>query len=320
MDSKRRTRDSFTILSTLAILVLVLFIVWSGGWTNIFILTLRIKKICIFIMVSVCSSIATLAFQGIVNSRFLTPSILGVEAYYRLLQTILLFFVIRFFSSSINPEWQFLMVTGLMVVSFFLLSRFSWKKISFDLHTVLLIGLVISMLFNSIASFFQVLMDPNEYDQLQMRLFPTFQNVSNSVLILATFIALPVVISLWRKRRLLEVLALGPEQAINLGVDADKEVKKVFLQVILLSAIPAVLVGPMIFLGFTAANLAYQLFRTYRMHILFLGASLIGFIALGLSQFIVEQILELQTNASILIEWGGGILFFALLWKERDQL
>lgn len=301
-------------------LLAVLFIGWGGAFTNVFIVQLRAKKLAIFALVSICSAFSTITFQAIVNSRFLSPGILGIESYYRLLQTLWIFFGFRILTVPIGAAGQFLVVTSLMVLSFLLLGKFSFQNVRFDLHTVLLIGLVISMLFNSLSTFFQVLMDPNEYDQLQMRLFPTFQNVSNSVFYLAALLALLVLLSLWRKRKTIEVLAMGTEQAINLGINANREIRMIFLHIIILATIPAVLVGPMIFLGFTTANVAYLLLKTYRMALLLIGGSVIGFLALLISQFLVEQVFELQTNASIMIEWLGGILFFVLLWKERDQL
>lgn len=303
----------------ISLALLVLYVIWGNGLAYPLIMQLRLKKVLIFLLVGVSSSVATIAFQCIVNSRFLTPGILGIESFYRLIQTLLYFFGYRLIQTNLNQVTQFVLVVGIMVICFWGLSRYSWQNISYDLHTVLLIGMVIGMLLNSTSTFFQVLMDPNEYDRLQMKLFPTFQNVDTFVLVCAILMIIPILISLWRNRKTLEVLRMGIEQAVNLGIDTNKEIKKVFLQIIILSAISAALVGPMMFLGFTTANLAYILFRTYRMDILFIATSMLGFIALLFGQFIVEQLFQFQTNASIIIEWLGGILFFALLWKERKQ-
>lgn len=309
----------FKPLLFIAVSTLLLYVFWGNAFAYPLIMQLRAKKVLIFLLVGVSSSISTIAFQCIVNSRFLTPGILGIESFYRLIQTLLYFFGYRFIQTNLTPMTQFIAVIAIMVLSFWGLSRFSWKNISYDLHTVLLIGMVIGMLFSSISTFFQVLMDPNEYDRLQMKLFPTFQNVDSVVLLIAVFLIIPIFISLWNNRKTLEVLRMGTEQAVNLGIDTNRQIKKVFLQIVILSAISAALVGPMMFLGFTTANVAYLLFRTYRMNVLFIATSLLGFIALVLGQFLVEQIFHFQTNASIIIEWFGGILFFVLLWKERKQ-
>lgn len=315
----KKSQFPFKALLIITVITFLLYIFWGNTFAYPLIIQLRAKKVLIFLLVGVSSSISTLAFQCIVNSRFLTPGILGMESFYRLIQTLLYFFGYRFIQTNLLPATQFLLVVAIMVLSFWALSRFSWQNISYDLHSVLLIGMVIGMLFSSISTFFQVLMDPNEYDRLQMKLFPTFQNVNTLVLILAILLVVPIFISLWNNRKTLEVLRMGTEQAVNLGIDTNKQIKKVLLQIVILSAISAALVGPMMFLGFTTANLAYLLFQTYRMDVLFLATSMLGFIALLMGQFMVEQLFQFQTNASIIIEWFGGILFFALLWKERKK-
>ena len=315
----KKSQFPFKSLLIITVVTFLLYLFWGNTFAYPLIIQLRAKKVLIFLLVGVSSSISTLAFQCIVNSRFLTPGILGMESFYRLIQTLLYFFGYRFIQTNLLPATQFLLVVAIMVLSFWALSRFSWQNISYDLHSVLLIGMVIGMLFSSISTFFQVLMDPNEYDRLQMKLFPTFQNVNTLVLILAILLVVPIFISLWNNRKTLEVLRMGTEQAVNLGIDTNKQIKKVLLQIVILSAISAALVGPMMFLGFTTANLAYLLFQTYRMDVLFLATSMLGFIALLMGQFIVEQVFQFQTNASIIIEWFGGILFFALLWKERKK-
>lgn len=315
----KKSQFPFKSLLIITVVTFLLYLFWGNTFAYPLIIQLRAKKVLIFLLVGVSSSISTLAFQCIVNSRFLTPGILGMESFYRLIQTLLYFFGYRFIQTNLLPATQFLLVVAIMVLSFWALSRFSWQNISYDLHSVLLIGMVIGMLFSSISTFFQVLMDPNEYDRLQMKLFPTFQNVNTLVLVLAILLVIPIFISLWNNRKTLEVLRMGTEQAVNLGIDTNKQIKKVLLQIVILSAVSAALVGPMMFLGFTTANLAYLLFRTYRMDVLFLATSLLGFIALLMGQFMVEQVFQFQTNASIIIEWFGGILFFVLLWKERKK-
>ena len=315
----KKSQFPFKALLIITVVTFLLYLFWGNTFAYPLIIQLRAKKVLIFLLVGVSSSISTLAFQCIVNSRFLTPGILGMESFYRLIQTLLYFFGYRFIQTNLLPATQFLLVVAIMVLSFWALSHFSWQNISYDLHSVLLIGMVIGMLFSSISNFFQVLMDPNEYDRLQMKLFPTFQNVNTLVLVLAILLVIPIFISLWNNRKTLEVLRMGTEQAVNLGIDTNKQIKKVLLQIVILSAISAALVGPMMFLGFTTANLAYLLFRTYRMDVLFLATSLLGFIALLMGQFMVEQVFQFQTNASIIIEWFGGILFFVLLWKERKK-
>ena len=61
----------------------------------------------------------------------------------------------------------------------------------------------------------------------------------------------------------LDVISLGKEQAINLGVDYDYVEKSVSRCAILIS-IATALVGPITFLGLLVANVAYQFINTYQ--------------------------------------------------------
>ena len=287
---------------------------------NRIIMKLRSTKLLTFAVISISTAFATVSFQTIVHSNFLTPSILGVESFYRLLQTVLMFFSFSLLGSQLNAEWQFVFLVFLMLGSYFLLYRLSWNRKNYDMQIILMIGLVMGTFFNSISSFMQVLMDPNEYDKLQTKLYASFQNINDSVLVLAVPIALFSIISLWRKRKVLEVMGLGTQTAKNLGISVEKETKLTFMHVILLMTVSAALVGPMMFLGFVAANIAYRLFRTYCLNYLLPGASLLSFVMVVAGQFLAEEVFKLQTNLSILVELFGGIYFFWLLWKERSKL
>jgi iron complex transport system permease protein len=231
-----------------------------------------------------------------------------------------MFFSFSLLGSQLNAEWQFVFLVFLMLGSYFLLYRLSWNRKNYDMQIILMIGLVMGTFFNSISSFMQVLMDPNEYDKLQTKLYASFQNINDSVLVLAVPIALFSIISLWRKRKVLEVMGLGTQTAKNLGISVEKETKLTFMHVILLMTVSAALVGPMMFLGFVAANIAYRLFRTYCLNYLLPGASLLSFVMVVAGQFLAEEVFKLQTNLSILVELFGGIYFFWLLWKERSKL
>ncbi|CZR01642.1 iron chelate uptake ABC transporter family permease subunit [Trichococcus ilyis] len=320
MKNASKNRIVMKRLAILAVAVACLFFFWDLGNASRFIIGWRSTKLLTFSVISISTAFATVSFQTVVLSNFLTPSLLGVESFYRLLQTMLMYFSFSFLGSQLSAERQFLFLVFLMLGSYFLLYRLSWQRYNYDMQIILMIGLVMGTFFNSISSFMQVLMDPNEYDKLQTKLFASFQNINGSVLVLAAPIALFSVISLWRKRKVLEVLGLGTQTAKNLGVAVEKETKLAFMHAILLMTVSAALVGPMMFLGFVAANIAYRLFRTYCLNYLLPGASLLSFVMIVAGQFIAEEVFKLQTNVSILVELFGGIYFFWLLWKERGKL
>ena len=87
---------------------------------------------------------------------------------------------------------------------------------------------------------------------------------------------------------------LGKEQAINLGVDYDRCIRRLLLGVTLAIAVATAMVGPISFLGLIIANLARQLLRTYRHTQLILGSALFGMIVLVGGQIIVRACIYLR--------------------------
>ena len=164
-----------------------------------------------------------------------------------------------------------------------------------------------------------VLIDPNDFIVLQSKMFASFNNVNTDILLIVIIIVIGIGCFIYKDINKLDVMLLGRETAINLGVDHDKLSKKILLIVALLVSISTALVGPINFLGFLVVNLSYHLFKTYKHSYLMAGASLISIIALVGGQFIVERILNFSSTVSIIINFIGGIYFIYLLIKQAKN-
>ena len=81
-------------------------------------------------------------------------------------------------------------------------------------------------------------------------------------------------------------------------------------------AISTALVGPMTFLGFLVATLAYQFADTYDHRYIFPMATLIGFVVLTGSYFVMNHIFYAQGIVSIIIELVGGLVFLAVILRK----
>jgi iron complex transport system permease protein len=176
--------------------------------------------------------------------------------------------------------------------------------------------MILGALLGSLVTFLQVLIDPVEYLSLQSRLFGNFTNVKADLLYIAIGILIIAFIYGYLIMDKLDVMSLGRENAINLGINYDRMVMNILILSSVLIATSTALVGPITFFGLIVANLSYQYLVTYKHSILILGASLISIIALVGGQFLVEHILELRTTLSVIINFIGGIYFIYLLLKE----
>jgi iron complex transport system permease protein len=192
-----------------------------------------------------------------------------------------------------------------------------FKKTNHNILYVLLIGTVLSSFFSSIQSTMIRIMDPNEYDTLLTSLMASFSNINTEILLLSIIILAVIVFSLRKELALLDVITLGKDQAINLGVDYDKCIRKLLLGVTLCIAVATAMVGPVSFLGLIVANLSRQLLKTYRHSMLITATVLFGMITLVGGQLIVEHIFSYSVPVSVFITVGGGIYFLYLLLMQR---
>jgi iron complex transport system permease protein len=169
------------------------------------------------------------------------------------------------------------------------------------------------------SSFMQVLIDPNEFQMIQNKMFASFNNVNTDLLTLAIILMIAAMIYFMRFLKYLDVMSLGRDQAINLGVDYDFVTKRVLIVVTILISISTALIGPITFLGLLVANVAYQFIKSHQHKHIIPGAMLISVIALVGGQFIVERIFTFTTTLSVIINFVGGVYFIYLLLKENKS-
>lgn len=160
-------------------------------------------------------------------------------------------------------------------------------------------------------------MDPNEYDALLNRLVASFSSVNSEILIVGIAVLIAVAVVLRKELALLDVLTLGKEQAVNLGVDYDRCVRRLLLGVTLYIATATAMVGPISFVGLIIANLSRQLLKTYRHTQLIAGSALFGVIVLVGGQLVVERVFVYAVPVSVFITVGGGAYFLYLLLSQR---
>lgn len=315
---KPRTRQVFLGLVFLSLLSVLLYLFPFGGLLSAYVLNLRLKKLVAYALVAVAASLSTISFQTITGNRFLTPSVLGLEGLYVLAQSVYFFFFWRFTTEQTpNVRLEFILSMLLMLGFVALLQPWLRKLLEQGFGTILLICMALGILFRSFSTFLQVLMDPNEYDKLQSRLFASFQRINEPILMWGLFIVLLLAIYLYRKALILDVLHLGKAEASLLGIDVIHLQKQVLWVVVLLTATSTALIGPMSFFGFMMTNLIYPFLKEYRHKWLFLATSLLGFTFLALGQMAIERVFQFSLTISMLVELAGGAFFFYLLYKER---
>ncbi len=313
-----KDKKKIYILFGIALLAITLFLVYGLNVDNYeYNLSKRIPRVVAIIITGGSIAFSSIIFQTITNNRIITPSVLGLDSLYGFLQS---FVVFIFGTSSIvmtDGRVNFLVSSFLMILGSMILYKFLLGNGKSNIYFLLLVGTIFGTLFKSLSTFMQVLIDPNDYVVLQSKLFASFTNVNTSILLVVIIILLMIVAFIYDDMKKIDVLHLGRDNSISLGVDYDKISKKLLIVVSILISISTALVGSITFLGILVVNLSYQLIKSYKHKYLIASSILISIIALVGGQFIVERLLNYNTKISIIINFIGGAYFIYLLLKEN---
>lgn len=307
-------------LAIVAIVLIAIFMMIDAGGNWDYVLPRRLKKILAIALTGSVIAFSTLVFQTITNNRILTPSIIGLDSLYMFIQTLVIFALGSTTSLTLmNKNVNFLISVGLMVLFAGLLYKWLFKREGQNIYFLLLIGLIFGTLFNSLSTFLQLLIDPNEFLRVQDKMFASFNNVNSDLLIISFVLVIAVGIYFWRYVKYLDVLSLGRDQAINLGIHYDFVVKRFLIIIAILVSIATALVGPITFLGLLVANVAHPFMKTYQHKHLIVGSALISIIALVGGLLIVERVFTFSTTLSVIVNFIGGAYFIYLLLKENKS-
>ncbi|UAL48645.1 iron chelate uptake ABC transporter family permease subunit [Sutcliffiella horikoshii] len=314
-----KLKHKIYLLIGLLVISVSLFLFYDLGSSWDYALPRRATKVLAIILTGGSIAFSTVIFQTITSNRILTPSIIGLDSLYMLVQTFIIF---AFGSTSfiaVNKEVNFLLSVSCMVLFAILLYKFLFKGEGRNIYFLLLVGIVFGTLFGSLSTFMQVLIDPNEFMLIQDRMFASFNNVNTELLVVSIILLIGIGVYVSRYLKYLDVLALGREQAINLGVPYNFIVQRFLIIIAILVSIATALVGPITFLGLLVANIAYQFMKTYRHTYLLTASILISIVALVGGQLIVERVFTFSTTLSVIINFTGGVYFIYLLLKESKS-
>ncbi len=282
-----------------------------------YIMKLRLPALLCMVIASISIGAATLIFQSIVNNRIVTPALLGMNSIYTFLHTAAIFMLGIGSPLFLNANLAFAVDLVLMGSVATLVYWYLFKKTEHNILYIMLIGTVLSSFFGSMQSSMIRIMDPDEYDALLGSLVADFNNVNGEIIIFAVVALALIAFFLRRELRLLDVITMGRDQAINLGVDYDRTIRKLLFGVVLCIAVATATIGPLSFLGLIVANLSRQILKTYKHSHLILGASLMGMVALIGGQMVSQHIFHFNVPVSTFVTIAGGIYFLYLLLSKK---
>ncbi len=311
--NRRNALKRLTLLAALALIAMVAFMTIGakGSWS--FIIPFRGAKLAAMVLVAYSIALSTVLFQTITSNRILTPSIMGFDALYALLQTVLVFTIGAHAVSMASPKLMFLVEIALMMGFSGLLYRWLFAGEERSLHLLMLVGIIFGVFFRSGAGFLQRIIDPNDFIVLQDRLFASFNTIDSQLLGLSGIIVALTSMAAWRIGHRFDILSLGREVAIGFGINYKRTTMMILMMVAVLVSVSTALVGPVTFFGLLVANLSYMIMPVTRHRYTIPAAVLLAIIALVGGQLVLERLFAFNTALGIVIEFFGGVFFIVLL-------
>jgi iron complex transport system permease protein len=306
----------WTMLLLILLLALVFLLIGSGLDFD-YLIPKRFMRLVTIVLGSVCLAVSSIVFQTIVGNRILSPSIMGYEAVYLLWQALLLLVMGTNGLMMLGVSGNFIVSIMLMLVYSWALHRLLLPRCKSDVFMLLLFGLVLTMVIGTVTQFIQLRISPGEFSVFQGLSYTSF-NRSNPETVWYGVLAVATV--LWVSRKtlpVLDVMALGREQSMSLGINHAKYVKLYLALIAILVAVSTSLIGPTAFMGVFIANIAYALAGSSKHKVTLPIGCAVSIAIFLIAQIFVEHVFNYKTSVSILVNLVCGIYFLALTVRTR---
>lgn len=306
-------------LAVMAVLAVLAFMTLGVEADWAFVLQHRGTKVVTMVIVACALGMSTVVFQTVTHNTILTPAVMGLDALYLFLQAVLVLVLGSVGVVGMGVLPKFAMEIALMVTLSVALMRWLFTGHTSSLHLMLLVGMVMGILFRSMTSFAMRMIDPNEFATLQDRMFANFNTIHTQLLGPSLALLVLGALYFWRQRHVLDVLALGRDAAVNLGINYQPQVLRLLVVMCAMVAISTALVGPVTFFGLLVANMAYQWMGTRRHQWVLPAVVLWGCVLLLAGQVVLERVLGFNSALSVVVEFVGGLVFIYLLMRKGKQ-
>lgn len=307
-------------LRTLWLVVFALalaFLFLGANFDFDYIIPKRISRLAAIVIGGVCVAVSSIVFQTIAGNRILTPAVMGYEAVYLLLQSLLILVMGMHSVVQLGHNGNFVVSIALMLAYSWAIHHWLFRDGKNNVYFLLLLGFVLTMVIATFTQFIQLRISPGEFAILQGFSQASFNKAQPAQLLTSALLVGAACVAVLKTLPALDVLALGREQAISLGIDYRRMVQLQLALIAVLVAVSTSLLGPTAFMGIFVANTSYALASTARHRVtLPLGCTIAITIFLA-AQLLVEHVFNYRTTVGILVNLVCGAYFLALMVRTR---
>ncbi|WP_306580496.1 iron chelate uptake ABC transporter family permease subunit [Pseudomonas sp.] len=300
-----------------AVALALVFVFANAGLDFDYVIPKRLARLAAMVIGGVCVACSAIAFQTLSGNRILTPAIMGYEAVYLLLQALLVLAMGVQGVVMLGSSGNFLLSVLLMLGYSWALHRWLFRDGKSNVYFLLLVGLVLTMVMATFTQFVQLKVSPGEFSMLLGYTQASFNRASPRLLLYSGVLVTGLCVLLAKAVPVLDVLALGRDQAISLGVDYRRNVRLLLALIAALVAVSTSLLGPTAFMGVFVANITYAVAGTFRHRVTLALGSAVAIAVFIAAQLLVEHAFNYRTTVGILVNLVCGTYFLALMVRSR---
>lgn len=314
----RRQRTVLILVPAGLVLLAALYVLAGLGFDFGYVIPRRLMKLGAMVIGGVAVALSAITFQTLAGNRILTPAVMGYEAVCLMTQALLVLALGTGSLALFGGQGTILVTLAAMLAWSLLLDQTLFRRAAGDVWFLMLIGIVLTMVITTITQFIQLRISPGEFAIFQGFAQVSFDRAEPLRLISSALMLALVAALLWRRVPVLDVLALGREQAMSLGIDHPRELRLLLALVAIMVAISASLIGPTAFMGIFVANIARAIAPGpgHRLTLPLGAAVAVGLFLLA--ELLASQIFDYRTTAGILVNLICGAWFLALMLRRRS--
>jgi iron complex transport system permease protein len=276
---------------------------------------IRLPRAALAGLVGAALALAGLGFQAISRNPLADPSVLGVSsgASFGVVVAMLLGLV----GSSGHPALVTLFAFGGAVLAALTVYAAARLDGRLPITTLLLSGVIIGLFFNSCVMLVTVMLASNELQAVVFWLMGNLAPVGVSTLSILGLTLAAGAFTLARQALRLNILALGEEQALQLGVEAERVKRIVFVVASLITGAAVAAAGSIGFVGLIVPHAA-RLMLGPDNRTLVPATGLLGAAFLVLADLVARTVAApAEVPVGVITAFCGAPLFVYLLRTRR---
>ncbi|MDF2541600.1 MAG: transport system permease protein [Herbinix sp.] len=285
---------------------------------NTAILSIRLPRMLVGISVGIALSTAGALLQTITKNELADSSIIGINAGAAVAAVLFVSMKTVDYYSALGPlsiyTLPFMAITGAgfsAVVIYFLSSRNGVRP-----KRLLLIGLGLNAGLNAFITFFTFRGGVGDYNRVLVWTSGSLWGAgwNYAIIIIPLVISMFFIVLLHHKK--LDVLNLSEEHAVSLGLNLNRERKKLLFFAVILAGGATAFAGNVGFLGLISPHIAKKLVGPYHKHFLLISAIVSSIIILLADAVSRNLFSPIEIPVGITISIFGVPYFIYLIMKE----